>query len=84
MYFYSPLIFIMLLVKKTIIFDLDETLIHSYENTETFEPESASFVNLSIKFPTGEDIDVNFLFFYLCIYITLILIYAELFILYQI
>ena len=38
---------------KTIIFDLDETLIHCNENVHM-----PSDVILKIKFPTGETIDV--------------------------
>jgi CTD small phosphatase-like protein 2 len=40
-------------VKKTIVFDLDETLIHCNENMDI-----VSDVTLPITFPTGEIIEV--------------------------
>lgn len=45
---------IFFLEKKTIIFDLDETLIHCNENTEI-----PSDVVLTIRFPQGEILEVN-------------------------
>jgi CTD small phosphatase-like protein 2 len=44
--------------KKTLVFDLDETLIHCNESSEM-----PSDVILPIKFPTGEIIDVRVLSF---------------------
>lgn len=44
------------LVTKTIVFDLDETLIHCNENMDI-----VSDVTLPITFPTGEIIEVNLL-----------------------
>jgi len=41
--------------KKTLVFDLDETLIHCNENSNI-----PSDVVLPIKFPTGEIIEVDF------------------------
>ncbi len=43
-----------ILDKKTIVFDLDETLIHCNENTRI-----PSDVVLAIKFPQGEIIEVD-------------------------
>ena len=48
------IIFFYFLVAKTIVFDLDETLIHCNENMDV-----ASDVTLPITFPTGEVIEVS-------------------------
>lgn len=44
----------LLIDKKTLVFDLDETLIHCNENASI-----PSDVMLPIKFPSGETIQVN-------------------------
>jgi len=47
-----------LIEKKTIVFDLDETLIHCNENSSSGIPPD---VILPITFPTGESMEVGWL-----------------------
>lgn len=42
-------------IKKTIIFDMDETLIHCVEDVDNDNPD----VVLTIEFPTGEIVDAG-------------------------
>jgi hypothetical protein len=60
MFFIVYIFYYINLDKKTLIFDLDETLIHCNESLDL-----PSDVILPIKFPHGEIIEVILLYYYL-------------------